>query len=116
MDKKVKVVNEVTVSKFEAKLSASDKTIKRDRAAIIAKSSRRSAENKVRAVEDEINALEITILNLTDLAPDTTYSLRPGGNDFKSDEWFDKLYEATLDLELKTVELDVAKRLLDEWF
>jgi hypothetical protein len=106
----------VEVSKFERTIDASDKTIKGQRASILAKSSRRAAENKVRSLEDKVDTLESTILNLTDLAPDTTYSLRPGGKDFDAEGWFEKLYTAELELELANIQLAVASRLLKEWF
>ena len=105
-----------TVGKFAATIAASDKSIKEARAAIVAKTGRRAAENKVRSIEDEVDSLETTILNLTDLAPDTTYSLRPGGKEFDAEGWVEKLHTATLDLELKRIELKVAEDILKEWF
>lgn len=103
-------------TKFEAKISASDKSIKGERAKVLARKVRRSAEDKVRALDTEIENLETLILDLTDLAPDTTYSLRPTGKDFDADGWVDKLYTANLDLKLKKIELEVAKGILTEWF
>ena len=105
-----------TVSKFEKKISDSDDSIRGARGAIVAKTAKRAAENKVRSIEDMIDMLETTILNLTDLAPDTTYSLRPGGKDFDPEGWVDKLHEATLDLEMKKIELSVAESIIKEWF
>lgn len=110
-DKKV-----VKVGKFATSIAASDKTIKEARAAIVAKSGKRAAENKVRSIEDSVDALETTIMNLTDLAPDTTYSLRPGGKDFDAEGWVEKLHSSTLDLELQKIELKVAEDILKEWF
>lgn len=107
---------EAKVGKFATTIASSDKTIKEARAAIIAKTGKRAAENKVRSIEDEVDTLETTILNLTDLAPDTTFSLRPGGKDFDAEGWVNKLHDATLDLELKKIELKVAEEILNEWF
>ena len=102
-------------SKFGAMITASDKSIKEARAVIIVKAGRRAAENKVRSIEDEVDSLETTILNLTDLAPDTTFSLKPG-KDFDAESWVNKLHEATLDLELKKIELKAAQDIVKEWF
>ena len=102
-------------SKFGAMITASDKSIKQARAVIIVKAGKRAAENKVRSIEDEVDSLETTILNLTDLAPDTTFSLKPG-KDFDAESWVNKLHEATLDLELKKIELAAAEAIVTEWF
>jgi len=102
-------------SKFGAMITASDKSIKQARAVIIVKAGRRAAENKVRSIEDEVDSLETTILNLTDLAPDTSFSLKPG-KDFDAESWVNKLHEATLDLELKKIELAAAEAIVTEWF
>lgn len=107
---------EAKIGKFATAIAASDKTIKEARAAIVAKAGKRSAENKVRKIEDKVDGLETTIMNLTDLAPETTYSLRPGGKEFDADGWVDQLNEATLDLKLAKIELEVAQEILNEWF
>lgn len=102
--------------KFATQLAASDKNIKEARAGLLAKQAKRAAENKVRDLEDEVDSLETKILNLTDLAPDTTYSLRPGGKDFDAEGWVNKLHEAMLEIELKKIELAQAEAILGEWF
>lgn len=105
-----------TMGKFASMIAASDKNIKEARAQIVAKAGKRAAENLVRNLEDEVDALETTILNLTDLAPDTTYSLRPGGKEFDAEGWVNKLHEAKLNIELKKIELAQAESILTEWF
>jgi hypothetical protein len=102
--------------KFASAIVASDKNIKDARAAIIEKGAKRAAENLVRSLEDEVDELEVSILNLTDLAPDTTYSLRPGGKDFDAEGWVSKLHEAKLEIALKKIELGQAEDILKEWF
>ena len=56
------------------------------------------------------------ILNLTDLGPENTYSLRPGAKDFDAKKWFAELHQCRMDVALKDVELEEAQAIYDEWF
>lgn len=107
---------EEKVGKFEQMITASDKNIKDARGKIIAKATRRAAENLVRDLEDEVDKLETEILNLTDLGAESSFSLRPTSKDFNAEEWVNKLHQAKLDVALKKIELEQAEAILTEWF
>ena len=107
---------EKTQTKFEAQIAASDIKIKEARAAILMQSVKGEADDLVRSISKEIQRIKINILNLTDLAPESSMSLRPGGKDFNAKKWIKDLHEATLDLELKEMELATAEKLVKEWF
>jgi len=102
--------------KFAAQIAASTEEIKGARAEKLAKSVKRAAEDLERKLDGEVDELESKILDLSDLAPDTSYSLRPGGGDFNAKGWVNDMHEATLELELKKIELKVAQDILKEWF
>lgn len=102
--------------KFVTALSSSNDAIKESRAKMIADETAIEVDELVNRVKKEKMLLDNEIVKLTDLAPDNTYSLRPGGVDFKASKWVEKLYQTKLDLELKTIELNVAQSIKKEWF
>lgn len=104
------------IGKFESMITASDKTIKDARGRIIANSARRAAEDLVRRLEGEIDTLQTEILNLTDIGPENTMSLRPTSKDFNAEKWVERLHQSKLDMALKNIELAEAKEILNEWF
>lgn len=67
-------------------------------------------------IKKEKALLENKIVNLTDIAPDNTYSLRPGGPDFNATEWVKELFDTKLKLSMVDVKLDVVKNIKKEWF
>jgi len=103
-------------NKFTQTLSASNEAIIRNRAAILAESAQSEAESLVHSLKKEKNKLELSILQLTDLAPETSFSLRPGTAEFDGAKWVKQLHEARMDLKLKKIELEEAQTILDEWF
>ena len=108
--------DKVKLGKFAAQIAASGAEIKEQRASSLERTVKRAAEAKVRNLEDAIDTLDTKILDLTDLAPDTSYSLRPGGKEFNAEGWVNELNEAKLEIKLKRVELEVANEILVEWF
>lgn len=56
------------------------------------------------------------ISKLTDLAPDTSYSLKPGGDKFDAATWVEQLHKTKLKLSLKEIELKSAQEIVNEWF
>jgi len=103
-------------NKFTKTLSASNEAIIRNRAAILAETAQSEAESLVHGLKKEKNKLELAILQLTDLAPETSFSLRPGNAEFDGAKWVKQLHEARMDLKLKKIELEEAQGILDEWF
>ena len=67
------------MSKFVETLSASNQTIKEARAEMIAEETVIEVQQFVSNLKKEKLQLKNKITKLTDLAPDNSYSLRPGG-------------------------------------
>ena len=109
-------VGSVQTNKFSKMLSASNGDIKTARAQILAESTLDAVDSFVQALKRERNMLRTTLANLTDLAPENTYSLRPGSEKFDASAWVKELHKTTMELQLKEVELTVANNIKKEWF
>jgi hypothetical protein len=103
-------------NKFITNLSASDSSIKETRATLLSKGASIAANALVQRIETEKLALEMEISKLTDLAPDTSYSLKPGGDKFDAATWVEQLHKTKLKLSLKEIELKSAQEIVNEWF
>lgn len=104
------------MSKFAKMLSASNAEIKEKRAEMLSNSTKLEAEGLLQNLKRERSELETELVNLTDLAPDNTYSLRPGSSDFKAAEWVKNLHRVKMDISLKDIEIKMAQEIFDEWF
>lgn len=106
-----------TKGKFATTIAASSEDIKGQRADILEKSVKKAAKKLADKIDDEIDTLETKLLNLSDLAPETTYSLRPAnGKEFDADKWASDMFETRIQLALKKIELGEAEAILKEWF
>lgn len=104
------------MSKFANILSASNDKIKEARAEMISEETVIEVEQFVSNLKKETLQLKNKIVKLTDLAPDNSYSLRPGGKDFDAAQWVKELHKAKMDLKLKTIALVEANSIMTEWF
>ena len=104
------------MSKFIKDLSASNDQIKKSRAKMLADSTVLEVESFIQSLKKEKLELENKIANLTDLAPDNSYSLRPGGENFDPKEWIKELHTTKMEIALKTIELQEAQSIYAEWF
>jgi len=104
------------MSKFVKTLSASNQEIKEARAEMIAEETVIEVQQFVSNLKKEKLQLRNKITKLTDLAPDNSYSLRPGGKDFNAAKWVQELHQAKMDLKLKDIALAEAEAIMDEWF
>jgi hypothetical protein len=103
-------------NKFVATVSASDANIKSTRAANLGELASIEASTLVQNLKREKLSLENKIANMTDLSPETTFSLRPGGENFDAAKWVKELHKATMELKLKVIELTAAEEIFNEWF
>jgi len=104
------------MSKFVSMLSQDSKSTLSQRAEILAEEALTEVQDFMNKLKREKRELTSQILNLTDLAPENTYSLRPGSKDFKAKEWVAELHQCRMDLALKEIELKEAQAIYDEWF
>jgi len=104
------------MNKFVKTLSASDANIKETRATILAEQASIEADTLVQNLKKEKLSLQSKISQMTDLAPESTFSLRPGGDNFDAAKWVKELHKTRLELKLKEVELAEAETIRNEWF
>jgi hypothetical protein len=104
------------MNKFVATLSASDSSIKESRANILSQQTEIEASTMVQNLKKEKLLLQSKIDQMTDLAPETSDSLRPGSKDFNAAKWVKDLHTFKMQLKLKQIELDEAEALYAEWF
>jgi len=70
----------------------------------------------VQNLKNEIANVEIEIQNLTDFAPDTTQSLRPGVKGWQPTKWASDLQDAKTRLYELNIELKIAEATEKEFF
>jgi hypothetical protein len=103
-------------NKFITKLSSSPEAVIASRAKILAQQAASKATGLVTKLDEERLDLELKILTLTDLAPETSFSMVPGGVNFDATKWIADLHKTTLALKMKNIELEAAQEIVDEWF
>lgn len=104
------------MSKFVKNLVQDEVGIKQQRASILAEETKNCQEDLVRDLQREKRNLETKLLNLTDLSPDNTYSLKPGGESFSAQKWVKEMQDTKVKLMNIDIELEVAQNTLKEWF
>ena len=72
--------------------------------------------NIVQKLKNDIAEVEIEVQNLTDFAPDTTQSLRPGVKGWNPAKWASDLQNAKTRLYELTIELKIAEDTMEEFF
>ena len=105
-----------TQNKFTANLTLPESGIKGKRASILASSAETAHNDLISRLTKEYNTLELTLENLNDLSPDSTTSLKVGGDDFDAEVWVQKMQDTKIALLNKKIELRVAKETHQEWF
>lgn len=104
------------MSKFERDLTASDKSIKETRAKALAEDTLLEVDAFISNLRREKSKLNSKLNDLTDLAPDNTYSLRPGAKGFDAAKWVAELHQVRMDMALKTIQLEEAQAIYDTYF
>lgn len=104
------------MSKFVKTLSASNAEIKEARAKMLADTTVLEVESFVQSLKKEKLELQNKLANLTDLAPDNSYSLRPGSKEFDAKLWIRELHSTKMEIKLKEMELEEAQGIYNEWF
>lgn len=104
------------MSKFAKMLSADSSATLGNRAKNLADSAVLEVESFIANLRKEKLQLNSKLNDLTDLAPENTYSLRPGSSDFNPAKWVKELHQTRMDIALKEIELAEAQAIYDEWF
>jgi hypothetical protein len=93
-----------------------------DSKALVARASQINVQAKiaqetiVQNLKNQIAGVEIEIQNLTDFAPETTQSLRPGCKDWNPTKWAANLQDAKTRLYELNIELKIAENTYKEFF
>lgn len=93
----------------------SSKTLQR-RAEIISTAAEIAQQNVVNTLKQLKCELEMKIASLTDFAPETSDSLRPGDKDWNAANWANDLQKATQDLYFTNIQLKIAEDTYKEYF
>ena len=104
------------MGKFLQMMSQNDSKALVARASQINVQAKIAQQNIVQNLKNEIAEVEIEIQNLTDFAPDTTQSLRPGVKGWNPTKWASDLQEAKTHLYELNVELKIAEKTFEEFF
>lgn len=104
------------MSLFTNKITAGNTGILADRARNLAEQAKLEQETLVGNKKREVLRLEQELDKLTDLAPDNTTSLTPGGKDFNAADWVGKLHNVKIKLIEAQVHLQAAEETLATWF
>jgi hypothetical protein len=70
----------------------------------------------VNKLKQEKTKLELEIINLTDLSPESTDSLRPGTKNWDATAWAKNLQRAKQDLHTVNIQLEIAENTYKEYF
>ena len=92
-----------------------DSALKR-RAESVATAAEIAQQSLVNKLKLEKSNLELKIINLTDLAPESKDSLRPCDSNWNANEWVTSLQKAKQDLYNVNIQLKIAEDTYSEYF
>lgn len=101
---------------FRERLGASGKTVLDTRAQNIAEMTKIEASNLVASYKTRVLRLQNQIENHSDLAIESTHSLRPGTKDFDPKAWVDTQIEYHKQLRVARIEYNLVQKWYDEMF
>lgn len=104
------------MSKFVKNLTQDADGVKAQRASIIASATKSKQESLVNKLKEQKLELDTKLLNLTDLSPDNSFSLKPGGDNYDPERWVIEMQNTQIAILNKKIEIEVAERTLKEWF
>ena len=104
------------MNKFIKLINSNGNEVLTRRAESIASDAEIAQQNLVNTYKQKINQLTRKIADLTDLAPDTMDSLRPGGKDWCAQNWATELQTAKQDLYTAQISLKLAEETYNEYF
>lgn len=104
------------MNKFTRLISDNNSSTLARRAGSIATAAQIAQQNIVNQLKQRKCELELKIANLTDLAPESTDSLRPGDKDWDAKKWAIELQETKQELYDLDVQLTIAEETYKEYF
>lgn len=104
------------MNKFTELISNNTSSTLTRRASSIATAAEIAQQNIVNQLKQKKSEVELQIINLTDLAPESSDSLRPGDKDWDAKEWALQLQEAKQTLYNINIQLKLAEETYNEYF
>lgn len=104
------------MNKFKQLISSNGSDVLKRRADQIVSAAEIAQQNLVNMFKQKKTELELKIADLTDLAPDSTDSLRPGSKDWNAETWAKELHAAKSELYSVNISLEVAEKTYMEYF
>jgi hypothetical protein len=104
------------VTKFQKIVASTGKDVLDQRAKIVFNATRAAMQDYLTSLERRKEALELELLNLTDLSVETTESLRPGNKNFKAPQWVQEMVTLKKELALLEDDLAIAEEVHNEYF
>jgi hypothetical protein len=104
------------MTKFESLIASNTNEVLKKRAANIATTADIAQQSIINNLKVRIVAVENQIMNLTDLAPNSTDSLRPGMPNWDANTWANDLQNAKETLYSLKVRYDIATKTYNEFF
>jgi multidrug efflux pump subunit AcrA (membrane-fusion protein) len=102
-------------NKFISLIAGNGDSVKLRRAQTVAESARIAQEALVNNLKARVNRLEVQLNQLTDLAPESGDSLRPGAG-FEATAWVHGVQALQLEIRDAKIALEVAEATYTEWF
>lgn len=103
-------------NKFISNLTSNTSDIKKNRATIISQDAEAAQEELLRKLEQELRDLNAKVLEVSDLYPESEFSLMVTAKKFDAKEWAKTLQNLNIQILNKTVEVNAARKTYDEWF
>ena len=104
------------MNKFQKSIASSNEVTLTKRAGLLVSSVENQMNQKLFSIKNKINEVEMRVERLTDVAPENTYDLRPGGNGFDPAKWVENLVNLKTELYTLNIELKIAEDIQEEWF
>lgn len=111
-----KETTEKKVNKFVEMITANGNDVLKRRAGSLATSAEIAQQTIVNQLKNKIASEELALADLTDLAPETSDSLRPGSSNWKPNEWAEKIQNHKQNLYQLKIQLQLAEETYKEYF
>ena len=104
------------MNKFEKLISDNSNATLQRRAGALATQAEIAQQTIVNQIKNTVSELKLKVDNLTDFAPETTDSLKPGSKEWNPSKWAQDLQRAKWDLHMAEEQLKVAEATYAEFF
>lgn len=104
------------MNKFTELISNNGEGTLMKRAKILAESAELAQNSLINKLKANKTELELELDKLTDLAPETTDSLRPGSKNWNPEQWVKRVQEINEDLYNLNIQIEIAQKTYNEYF